>query len=79
MGSRVIEGPEGVEMGGTVVKDSRFANGGLSSGGVGACGNKSYRCVRFQAQCVLRGVAGAVHGVGGTRGRGCQRSAKICK
>lgn len=34
-------------MGGRVVKDSRFANGGLSCGGVGACGNKSYRFVRF--------------------------------
>lgn len=39
MGSGVIEGPEGVEIGGRVVKDSRFANGDLSCGGVRSCDN----------------------------------------
>lgn len=42
MWSRVIEGPEGVEMGGGVVEDSRFAHGGLSCGGIRACGGEIF-------------------------------------
>lgn len=38
----MIEGPEGVEMGGGVVEDSRFAHGGLSCGGIRACGGEIF-------------------------------------
>lgn len=43
--SRVIRGPKGVEMGGRVVEDPRFANGGPNCAGVGACGNKNLMTV----------------------------------